>query len=61
MRLTGHIDLDRQGGTAGVGTGVTALRPTPVEGDTLLDYDVTVTTGGTLARTGSQSMDLLAR
>jgi hypothetical protein len=53
MRMTDRIEFDGQGGTAGVGTGVTAVRPTPAEGGTLLDYDVTTTTDGTLARTGS--------
>jgi carbon monoxide dehydrogenase subunit G len=67
MRMTERIEFDGQAGAAGLGTGAgagtaaAAVRPTPVEGGTLLDYDVTATTGGTLARTGSRSMDLLAR
>jgi uncharacterized protein len=56
-----RIEFDGQGGAAGFGKGAAAVRLTPVEGGTLLDYDVTATIGGKLAQIGSRLVDGAAR
>ncbi len=61
MRMTGGIEFDGLVGAAGFDKGTAAVRVTPLEGGTLLDYDVSATTGGKPAQIDSRRMDLLAR
>jgi carbon monoxide dehydrogenase subunit G len=55
------IQFDGQGGAAGFGKGTAAVRLSPAEGGTRLDYDVTAQIGGKLAQIGSRLVDAAAR
>jgi carbon monoxide dehydrogenase subunit G len=55
------IQFDGQGGAAGFGKGTAAVRLSPAEGGTRLDYDVTAQIGGKLAQIGSRLVDASAR
>jgi carbon monoxide dehydrogenase subunit G len=55
------IQFDGQGGAAGFGKGTAAVRLSPAEGGTKLDYDVSAQIGGKLAQIGSRLVDAAAR
>jgi carbon monoxide dehydrogenase subunit G len=56
-----RIDFDGQGGAAGFGKGSAAVRLTPTQAGTQLDYEVTAQIGGKLAQVGSRLLDGAAR
>jgi carbon monoxide dehydrogenase subunit G len=55
------IQFDGQGGAAGFGKGTAAVRLSPAEGGTKLEYDVSAQIGGKLAQIGSRLVDSAAR
>ena len=54
------LAFDGQGGVAGFGKGTAAVRLTPVEGGTMLDYDANAQVGGKIAQIGSRLVDAAA-
>jgi carbon monoxide dehydrogenase subunit G len=56
-----RIEFDGQGGAAGFGKGSAAVRLSPVDAGTRLDYDVTAQVGGKIAQVGSRLVDSAAR
>ena len=56
-----RIEFDGQGGAAGFGKGLAAVRLSPVDAGTQLDYDVSAQVGGKIAQVGSRLVDSAAR
>lgn len=54
------LAFDGQGGVAGFGKGTAAVRLTPVDGGTMLDYDANAQVGGKIAQIGSRLVDAAA-
>jgi len=54
------LAFDGQGGVAGFGKGTAAVRLTPVEGGTMLDYEADAQVGGKIAQIGSRLVDAAA-
>ena len=54
------LAFDGQGGVAGFGKGTAAVRLTPVEGGTMLDYEANAQVGGKIAQIGSRLVDAAA-
>ena len=56
-----RIEFDGQGGAAGFGKGSAAVRLSPVDAATQLDYEVSAQVGGKIAQVGSRLVDSAAR
>ncbi len=54
------LAFDGQGGVAGFGKGTAAVRLTPVDGGTMLDYEADAQVGGKIAQIGSRLVDAAA-
>jgi carbon monoxide dehydrogenase subunit G len=54
------LAFDGQGGVAGFGKGTAAVRLTPVDGGTMLDYEANAQVGGKIAQIGSRLVDAAA-
>jgi hypothetical protein len=54
------ISFDGQGGVAGFGKGKAAVRLTPIDAGTQLDYEVDAQVGGKIAQIGSRLVDAAA-